>query len=118
MSQHNYYVYFITNWTGERLYIGVTNNLARRVYEHKTKAVKGFTNIYNCHKLVYFEHTTDVNAAIAREKQLKGFRREKKDKLVIGVNPDWKDLAEDWYEPQKASKLLKQGSLVASLPSG
>jgi putative endonuclease len=94
-KEHRYFVYLLTNWNNKVMYIGMTNNLVRRVYEHKTKAVKGFTEKYNVHKLVYFEETSDVNAAIAREKEIKKWRREKKNELVIRVNPKWRDLAVD-----------------------
>jgi len=77
------------------MYIGVTNNLKRRIYEHKNKLVEGFTKRYNLTKLVYYEHTTDVNSAISREKELKGWRREKKNNLVIKMNPEWKDLSDE-----------------------
>ena len=69
---YDYYVYILTNWNNKVMYIGVTNNLQRRLYEHKSKLVEGFTKQYNVNKLVYYEHTTDINSAIAREKQLKG----------------------------------------------
>jgi len=72
----------------------MTNNLERRIYEHKNKIIDGFSKKYNLCKLVYFEHTNDVNAAIAREKEIKKWRREKKNNLVIAVNPEWKDLSE------------------------
>jgi putative endonuclease len=81
------------------MYVGMTNDLLRRVYEHKTKAVKGFTEKYNVNKLVYFEETPDVRAAIAREKEIKRWRREKKNALVFKSNPEWKDLSEDFYSP-------------------
>ena len=87
-----YYVYLLTNWNNKVMYVGVTNNLERRLYEHKHKLVEGFTQKYNVDKLVYFETTTDVLAAIEREKQIKKWRREKKNQLVVGVNPEWKDL--------------------------
>ena len=89
-----YYVYMMTNQHGNVLYTGVTNNLERRVYEHKHKLVSGFTNTYNVNKLVYYEFTSDVESAIAREKQIKGMRREKKNLLVESKNPSWKDLGE------------------------
>ena len=88
-----YYVYLITNWNNKVMYVGVTNNLERRIYEHKNKLVKGFTEKYNVNKLVYFEETEDVIAAIAREKEIKKWRREKKDQLVNRMNPNWKDLS-------------------------
>ncbi len=90
----NYYVYIMTNFS-KTLYIGVTNNLEKRVYEHKNKMVEGFTKKYNITKLIYFEETNDVNAAIAREKQLKGWLRKKKVALIESVNPEWKDLSQD-----------------------
>ena len=78
------------------MYIGVTNDLQRRLYEHKNHLVDGFTAKYNIHKLVYFEQTTDVRAAIEREKQLKGWIRKRKNNLVETMNPEWKDLSQDW----------------------
>ena len=87
-----YYVYILTNFTNQVLYIGVTNNLIKRVWEHKNKLVKGFTYKYNTDKLVYFESTEDVLSAIAREKQLKGGSRQKKLDLINKFNSEWKDL--------------------------
>ena len=89
----NYFVYFMANYTNTVLYTGVTNDLSRRVNEHKTKSVKGFTEKYNCNKLVYFETTDDVSMAIFREKQIKAGSRVKKNKLVERMNPEWKDLS-------------------------
>ena len=77
------------------MYVGMTNNLVRRLYEHRTGAVKGFTEKYNVHKLVYFEETADVHAAMAREKEIKKWRREKKNALVIQANPEWCDLGDE-----------------------
>jgi putative endonuclease len=74
----NYYIYMVANWTNEVLYVGMTNDLERRIAEHKSKLIPGFTWQYNCTKLVYFEHTSDAGAAIAREKQLKNWRRNKR----------------------------------------
>ncbi len=91
-----YYVYLITNWNHRVLYVGVTNHLYRRLYEHTNKLVAGFTNRYNLKKLVYVEETSDVNAALEREKQIKKWRREKKNWLVDEMNPEWRDLSEDW----------------------
>ena len=91
-----YYVYLLTNWNNKVIYLGVTNNLERRLYEHKNKLVKGFTEKYNVNKLVYFEETQDVTAAIAREKEIKKWRREKKNQLVEQMNPNWKDLSSEW----------------------
>ena len=93
---NQYYVYILTNWNDRVMYIGVTNDLRRRLYEHQEELVDGFTKDYHVHKLVYFETTSDVKAAIEREKQLKGWRREKKNGLVERLNPTWKDLSEDW----------------------
>ena len=94
MQEKSYYVYLLTNWNNRVMYVGVTNNLERRIYEHKNKLVKGFTEKYNVNKLVYFEVTGDVMAAIAREKEIKKWRREKKDALVNATNPEWVDLSE------------------------
>jgi putative endonuclease len=77
------------------LYVGVTNDLTRRLYEHQNKLVTGFTEKYNVDKLVYFEETNDVRSALSREKEIKRWRREKKDALVVSVNPEWKDLGEE-----------------------
>ena len=92
-----YYVYILANATGT-LYTGVTNNLKRRVYEHKHKLVEGFTKRYNVSRLVCYEETGDIKAALMREKQIKGWLRQKKIKLIKSVNPKWEDLSEGWYE--------------------
>jgi len=92
-----YYVYIMTNGV-RTLYIGVTNDLTRRVYEHRQKLADGFTNKYNITMLVHYEVTTDVQSAIAREKQLKGWRRSKKVDLIERVNPAWVDLSLGWYD--------------------
>ena len=88
----NYYIYIMANKTNTTIYIGVTSDLIKRVWEHKNKLVDGFTKRYNVNKLVYYEETTDVNSAIAREKQLKGWNRAKKNKLIESTNPNWDDL--------------------------
>jgi putative endonuclease len=93
----SYYVYIMTSYSGT-LYTGMTNDLERRVWEHKQKLVEGFTKRYNVNRLVYFEETPDVEAAIAREKQIKGWVRRKKIELIESVNPEWRDLSADWYE--------------------
>lgn len=93
---NQYFVYMLTNWNDKVMYIGVTNNLERRLYEHKNELIDGFTKTYHVHKLVYFEETSDVNAALEREKQMKRWRREKKNALVETMNPTWRDLSEDW----------------------
>ena len=87
----------MTNHSGT-LYTGVTNDLRRRVYEHKQKLVPGFTQKYNITRLVFFEETPDVKAAIAREKQIKGWLRAKKIALIEDANPEWCDLSEGWYD--------------------
>ena len=90
-----YYVYIMTN--GKRtLYTGITNNLYRRVHEHKEKLIPGFTKKYNIDYLVYVESTPDVIAAITREKQIKGWTRAKKISLIESSNPEWRDLSLDW----------------------
>jgi putative endonuclease len=78
------------------MYVGMTNDLERRFYEHKNKLIEGFTKRYNIDTLVYYEHTTDVFDAITREKEIKKWRREKKNKLVESMNPEWKDLSKEW----------------------
>jgi putative endonuclease len=92
-----YYVYMMSSPNRQVLYIGVTNDLARRVFEHKSKLIPGFTRKYNVTKLVYFEQGPDIMAAIAREKKLKGWLRKKKNALIETLNPRWKDLALDWH---------------------
>ncbi len=93
--EHRYFVYIRTNRHHTALYVGVTNDLVRRVREHRTKIASGFTTRYNVDELVYFEETSDVVAAIAREKQIKGGSREKKIALVNAMNPDWRDPFDD-----------------------
>ncbi len=93
MYTNTYYVYMLTNEYNNVLYIGVTNNLSRRVYEHQNGVVEGFTKRYHVHKLVWFESCSDVKDAIAREKQLKKWSREKKETLIRQMNPEWKDLS-------------------------
>ena len=90
-----YFIYILTNWNNKVIYTGVTNNLVRRIYEHKNKLLNGFTKKYNLSKLVYFEQTNDILSAIAREKEIKKWRRAKKNKLVESMNPSWKDLANE-----------------------
>ncbi len=93
--EHRYYVYLLTNRNNKVMYVGVTSDLVRRIHQHRTRAVPGFTARYNLHKLVYFEETADVHAAIARERQIKKWRREKKNALVDRMNPQWRDLWEE-----------------------
>ena len=96
-TMKNYYVYIMAS-KSRTLYTGVTNNLVRRVYEHKQKLIPGFTKKYNIARLVYCETFPDVRAAIAREKQIKGWLRAKKIALIESLNPDWKDLSADWFQ--------------------
>lgn len=90
-----YYVYIATNKINTVLYTGVTNNLTRRIYEHKNKLVSGFSSKYNICKLVYYEIYNDINEAIKREKQIKAGSRKKKQELIKKINPDFKDLYEE-----------------------
>lgn len=92
MWNRNYYVYILTNKIKTVLYIGVTNNLKRRIYEHKNKLISGFTEKYNVDRLIYYEHFDNINDAIKREKQLKKWNRKWKEELITKENPDWNDL--------------------------
>ena len=96
-----YYVYIMASHRGT-LYTGVTNNLERRVYEHRNKITGGFTAKYNVSKLVYYETTEDVTSAIAREKQIKAWRRSKRVALIESTNPYWTDISEPWQEHNPA----------------
>ncbi len=91
-----YYVYILTN-RSRTFYVGVTNNLERRLYEHQHKLIEGFTKRYNITQLIYYEVFDGVRQAIAREKQVKDWRREKKIALIESLNPTWKDLSTDWH---------------------
>ena len=91
-----YYVYILASKRNGTLYIGVTNDLERRLYEHKNNLVDGFTKRYSVHNLVYYEDVNDVNAALQREKQLKRWTRKWKVELIEKINPEWRDLAEDF----------------------
>lgn len=92
-----YYIYIMTN-KSKTLYVGVTSNLIKRVYEHKHKFVPGFTRKYNITKLVYYEEFDNAMNAIRREKQIEGWLRSKKISLIESMNPGWRDLSEDWHE--------------------
>lgn len=92
-----YYVY-IMNSTSGTLYTGITNDLMRRVYQHKRGEIPGFTRKYKVTRLAYFEETGDVYQAIAREKEIKGWRRSKKIDLIRSLNPNWEDLAAEWFD--------------------
>ena len=95
-ESNDYYIYILANTSGSSLYVGVTNNLERRLYEHRNGLIPGFTERYNVHRLVYYETTGDIESAILREKQLKGWRRSKKDALIDSMNPERHDLSADW----------------------
>lgn len=97
MSDSTYHVYMTTNKSNTVLYTGITNNLERRIWEHKEKTGHGFTARYNICKLVYCESCLDARTAIEREKQIKGWLRKKKNALVETLNPEWKDLSAGWF---------------------
>jgi len=92
---NEYYVYILAS-RSRRLYVGLTSDLERRVAQHKTKAIPGFTSRYNIDRLVWFECTSDAHTATERERQLKNWRREKKVRLIEAENAEWEDLAADW----------------------
>lgn len=102
MDSKAYFVYILTNRLNTVLYIGVTNDLCRRLFEHQTKNTSGFSAKYQTTKLVYYEETPDVLSAIAREKELKKWRRSKKDDLVHSLNPHWNDLG-DMFQLEDSS---------------
>jgi len=110
--EFHFCVYMMQSASRRALYIGVTRDLCKRVFQHKMHLLGGLTGHYNAVRLVYWESFSDVEAAIAREKQLKGWRREKKDRLVERMNPEWKDLAADWF------KLPESNTATRSLDSG
>ena len=91
-----YYVYILTNKANKVLYTGVTNNLERRLWEHRNNLVTGFAEKYKAHKLVYYDVTPEIKSAISREKEIKGWRREKKISLINALNPKWNDLSKSW----------------------
>ncbi|HAV11423.1 MAG TPA: excinuclease ABC subunit C [Candidatus Moranbacteria bacterium] len=97
MQEKTYYVYIVTSKRNGTLYIGVTNDLIKRIWQHKNKSVEGFTKKYNVSNLVYYETTNDVQVALQREKQLKKWNRKWKLELIEKFNPEWKDLAEEYY---------------------
>jgi putative endonuclease len=96
MKEHNYSVYMVAS-KSRALYVGMINNLHRRIFEHKNDLIEGFTKQYKCHRLVYYESFDDVNKAIDRKKQLKRWNRTKKEWLIEQRNPTWEDLAAEWY---------------------
>jgi len=103
-----YYVYIMTN-RSRTLYTGVTNDLQRRVYEHKHHLVEGFTSKYKIDQLAFYEETIDIKAAIAREKQIKGWSRKKKIDLIMTFNPEWQDLSVEWFKDDEiVTQMLKR----------
>ena len=104
-----YFVYIMTN-KSRTLYTGVTGDLKKRVYQHKNKLVEGFTRKYNLRVLVYYEITSNIHAALAREKQIKGWLRKRKIELIESMNPEWRDLSEGWYEYESGEEILRRAS--------
>ena len=98
MRDHNYFVYIVINKNKTVLYIGVTNDLQRRIYKHEKGLLPGFSQKYNYHFLIYYEHFQNIDDVISKEKGIKKWRREKKDNLINGFNPDWKVLNNKIYE--------------------
>ena len=94
--EYNFYVYIVASSSGT-LYIGVTNNIIRRVVEHRDGLIKGFSKKYSCHKLVYYEYHKYINNALEREKELKKWRREKKENLIRDMNPHWNNLYQNLF---------------------
>ena len=99
-SNHTYWVYILSNKTRSTLYIGITDNLERRISQHRAGEIPGFARQYHCIHLVYFEQFRNVRVAIAREKQVKGWRREKKNALIAKKNPHWNDLAVELFKDE------------------
>jgi putative endonuclease len=112
---HNYYVYIVASKKGV-LYVGMTNDLVRRVHQHKQRLIAGFTKRYNVDRLVYFEHTHDAAAAIAREKELKSWVREKKIQLVESLNPQWSDLTDSLVARDASPASERVGPRVEGAP--
>ena len=108
-----FYVYVLSN-ISKMLYIGVTNNLERRILEHKNKLIPGFSEKYNLHRLIYFESFGDIRDAIVREKQLKGWVRVRKVELIESKNPNWADLAEDLFKTPKVTSQMSNPMKMAT----
>ena len=102
--KNNYYVYIITNRNNNVLYIGITNNLKRRIYEHREKLISGFSKKYNLKKFIYYESTSDVKSAILREKQLKNWHRKWKINLITRFNNGWIDLSDKLWDSESSSE--------------
>ena len=96
MRENCYFTYIVAS-KSRTLYVGMTSDLLKRIFQHKQKTYKGFSATYNCNRLVWFEQFADVSDAIQREKQLKGWTRAKKIALIQSTNPTWEDLSKDWY---------------------
>jgi putative endonuclease len=105
-QERQYYVYILGSYSGT-LYIGVTGNLRRRIWQHRQHAIEGFTAKYDVTRLLYFETYNEVSNAIGREKQLKGWRRTKKIALIEKRNPKWEDLSREWYKPEAQQLTVK-----------
>ena len=116
MNQQHYWVYIMAG-AGKTLYIGLTNNLMRRVWEHKTRLVRGFTSKYNLDRLVYYVEFSTPAEAIAHEKRLKGWVRRKKDEIIHEFSPDGHDLAADWFDLAPQNGIAPGDSSVAQAPS-
>jgi putative endonuclease len=111
-SPKRFHVYIMINDPRSPvLYVGITGNLSRRVWEHKNKLIPGFTARYNLTRLVYYELFYYPDAAIAREKEIKGWRRSKKIKLIVAINPKWDDLAKDWQNQFKPGLAADHGEI-------
>ena len=100
MQDKLYFTYIVAS-RSLTLYVGMTGNLRKRIFEHKLKLREGFSSTYNCERLVWFEQFVEVYEAISREKQLKGWTRAKKIELIKKANPTWLDLSEEWYSPEQ-----------------
>ena len=108
MATKTFHVYILASRT-RVLYVGVTSNMTKRLFEHKNKLIRGFTERYNVNRLVHVEATEDALAAIAREKQIKGWLRSKKVALIEAENPRWLDLSEGWFQAQHPDPSLRSG---------
>jgi putative endonuclease len=117
MVSRQYWIYILSSHS-RTLYVGVTGNLLRRVYQHKCRLVGGFTAKYNVVNLVYFESTNDIRSAIRREKRLKAMTRKKKLRLIHAANPRWHDLAADWFDRPPATSPDPSVAPLRGAPSG
>ncbi len=105
MQEKFYYVYILASERNGTLYIGVTDNLIKRSWQHKNESDESFTNKYAVHKLVYYETTNDITSALSREKQLKKWNRKWKIELIEKDNPEWQDLAEEYYSAKRQDEI-------------